>query len=239
MKFSISILAFFLTIGVLAQSSDSTFVVGLKNGTIYYPGTLKMKTPIVGRAHLLLNKDQRIDLDKVKYYQDATGYYVFKNIDGFRETRLKREVQGRVNTYSRIVDTYSPGFTGPNGIYTPGNFNSAKLEYYQVGDGGIYTINYENLSKALKNNPQSVASLKRVKSLKNLNTAAYIVGSALVVGGLAHMGSLNEKEGPPPYDTTIKWSPFFFLGAATLTIPLFTKAPKQKRLREAIDAYNQ
>lgn len=225
---------------VLIYAQDHEFLIGLSDGTTLYPTTLKYKTPAFGESHLLINKEQKITLDQVRFYQDDSGYYVFDRIDGNNRTRLKREMEGRINTFSRMVSTYTPGVGVPGSPgATMGTFSSSKVEYYQKGNGNIREINYENLRGALADNQASMAKLEKVKSLKRLNTYAYVGGGALLVAGLVHMGNLNKTEGPPPYDATMKFSPMVFIGAAALTIPLFTGKSKREKLREAIEVYNQ
>ena len=222
-----------------SQTTDS-LIVGLTDGTTLYPSTLKYKTPTFGSSHLLIDKERKIALDQVRFYQDDSGYYVFDRVDGNNRIRLKREMQGRVNTFSRIVSTYTPGVGMPGTAgATMGTFNSSKVGYYKKGSGNIREINYENLRGVLADNQASMAKLEKVKSLKRLNTYAYVGGGALLVAGLVHMGNLNKTEGPPPYDGTMKFSPLVFIGAAAFTIPLFTGKAKQDRLKEAIEVYNE
>lgn len=225
---------------ILIAQSDSKLQVGLKDGTILYPEVLKYKTPTFGETHLLLDKEEKIYPEQIRFYQDHTGYYVFDWIDPYHLERLRRETQGKINMYSRVVNTYNPGMGMPGTPgATMGSFSSTKLEYFQKGSGTLKEVNYDNLRSALADNAESMQRLDKVRSLKKLNTFAYVGGGALLVGGLIHMSNLNKQEGPPPYDTSIKFSPLFFVGAAALAIPLFTGNVRKEKMREAIEIYNR
>lgn len=239
MKYLITFLLITSTLLGLSQSTNA-LIVGLADGTTLHPATLKYRTPTFGESHLLLNKERKISLDQVRYYQDDSGYYIFDRVDGYSQTRLKREIVGRVSTYSRVISTYNPGMGMPGTPgATMGTFSSSKVEYFKKEDERLRKINYENLRGALADNQNSMAKLARVKSLKRVNTFAYVGGSALVVAGLVHMVNLNKTEGPPPYDAEMKFSPLIFVGAAAFTIPLFTGKAKNDKLRGAIEVYNQ
>ena len=225
---------------LLCAQTDSTLQVGLKDGTILYPEVLKFKTPTFGENHLLVNKEEKLYPEQIRFYQDETGYYVFDWVDPYHLQRLKREKQGRINLYSRVVSTYTPGvgMPGTPGA-TMGTFNSTKLEYFQKGSSNLKEVNYDNLRSALSDNAESMKKLDKVRSLRKLSTFAYVGGGALLVGGLIHMSNLNKQEGPPPYETNMKFSPLVFVGAAALTIPLFTGNAKKENMREAIEIYNR
>jgi len=224
----------FLAIAPKSIAQDSSLIVGLKSGKVIHANQLKLKEPLLKSSYILVNESEKYPIQEVKYYQDQTGYYSWARIDAYgKEVKLKRELTGNVNTYSRLVSSYSYNEFG-------GMYSTTKVEYFQKGQNEINKINYENLSRALSDNAASASKLDETKSLKTLNVVAYVVGGGLLIGGLAHMNSLNQNEGSPPYeDTSIKFSPLFFIGAATLTIPLFTKSPMKRKLNEAIAIYNK
>lgn len=233
-----SLFALFLGLSVL-QLSAQKLEVGLKNGDVLNPTSIKHKTPAFGSSHLLLDGEMKYPVNQVKYYQDGTGYYIWDYIGLGGNVKLKRELQGKINTFSRVVSSYSPGVYGPNG-YGGGTFSSSKITYLQSGPGSIRVLNYDNLLGIVKDHKPSMNELAGVKNIKTWNGVAYGLGSALIVGGLAHMGKLNQQDGPPPFeDTTIKFSPLFFMGAAMFVIPLANREAKGRRLDNAVKLFNQ
>lgn len=237
MKKALFTLFLFITLfGTNAQKLE----VGLKNGDVLFPSSIKYKTPAFGSEHLLINGETKYAVDRVKYYQDESGYYIWDYIGLKGNVRLKRELEGKINTYSRIVSSYSAPMYGPNGYGSGGSFSSSQVTYLQTGQDDVRELNYDNLLSIVKDHQPSMIELDGIRKIQNWNGLAYGLGTALVIGGLIHMGNLNQQEGPPPFeDTTIKFSPLFFMGAAMFVIPLANREAKGRRLDNAVRLYNQ
>ncbi len=231
---------FGLIYATLCMGQDSNeLIVELKNGKVFHPKTLKYKQPTFGRDHLLIDGETKIEPDRVKYYQDESGYYVWSWVKG-QNQRLKRELVGKINMYSRTVSTYTPGMPMGGGGFSVGYHGTSTLSYFQKGSGTIKSVNYENLNSALRDNQESMQYLSKVKSLKRTSTIGYLVGGALFVGGLVHMGELNKQEGPPPYeDVSIKFSPLLIGSVVSFAVPLFNRSAKSRNLRKSIEVYNK
>lgn len=237
MKYPISTLFLILAFQTLAQSSSTPYLQ-YQDGTEIFPSTLKYKSPVIGKQHLLIGGEKKVNIEEVKAYQDATGYYLFDYVSGYSRTRLKRETVGKISTYSRTFSTYVPGAPGmPGGNI--GYFSNTKQSYFQKEDQPIQPVNYLNLERAVRDNPQSMAHIEKHNALRKLSIWSYVGGGLLIIGGIAHMSQLNQQEGPPPYNATIKFSPWLFVGAAVVTIPLFTNNTKNEQLQLAIKKYNQ
>jgi hypothetical protein len=233
----VAVLLFLSQLGY-AQSEPS-LLVGLRNGKVLYPNTLDYVSKTFGTDHLVVNDTTMYPIREVKYYQDETGYYVWTSIGGFGgETKLRREIDGKVKTFTGFQSTYTPGmYTG--GMYTGGMHSTKKLQYFQKGNGLIKKVSYENLQYDLKDSQPSMAKLGEVKKMRDGATAAYVLSGAVLLGGLIHTAKLNEQEGPPPYEATLKISPAFFVGVIGLAIPSFTKNSREEKLIKAIKIYNQ
>lgn len=236
-KFRLVILIILISFNALGQNIeviDTTLIVGLKNGRIIYANSIELKEPVFKPSYLLVNDNDKYDIKNISYYQDKTGYYLWSKIDGYSEDlRLKRELSGKINTYSRIATQYAHSQYG-------GTVSTVKIEYFQKDKGEVRKINYENLNLALSDNTESKLKLKEVNRLRALNIISAVVGGGLIIGGVTHMQNLNKQDGPPPYeDVSVKFSPLFFIGAATLTIPLFTGKPRKQKMKEAIEVYNR
>lgn len=236
-KFSLVILILLSAFNAFSQNvevMDTTLMVELKNGKIIYANTIELKEPAFKSSYLLVNDNDKYEIENISYYQDKTGYYIWAKTDGYGENlKLKRELSGKINTYSRIATQYTHNQYG-------GTFSKVKVDYFQKGKGDVRKINYESLSLALSDNTESNSKLKEANRLRTLNIISALVGGGLIIGGVAHMQNLNKQEGPPPYENvSVKFSPLFFMGAATLTIPLFTRKPRVRKMQEAIEIYNR
>ncbi len=240
MKYSLNafVLFFFLSIPYAncqnQEKSESGFIVGLRNGNVIHPQSLQYKAPMFTKPFLLVNGEEKIEVEKVQYYQDETGYYVWKYVNDFEgEVKLKREISGEISAYSRITTQYMYNEYG-------GSYSSTRIDYFQKGYDSVEKIKFNNLRLALYGNDESIAKMNEVKVLRAINATAYVVGAGLIIGGIAHTSKLNEESGSPPYDdVSVKISPLLFVGAAAFTIPLFTAKPKREKMLEAIRIYNR
>ncbi len=103
---------------VLPPANTTRYAVGLKTGQVYKAYDVMVKQPLIGRSFLLLDGQQRLDLDQVRYYEDETGFYVRTTLPGrsSRETTLRRDRVGRLSLYSITSTQYAgSGFGSPYG----------------------------------------------------------------------------------------------------------------------------
>ncbi len=233
---TLPVLLFFF-FGVQAQEGKP-FYVGLNSGETVYGNKLEFIDKLIGKDYLLLDDSMKYLLSDIKFYQRESGYYLKKNISMRGDVWFKRNIEGKINTYSATEWSYSPGMMGPNGMYTGGYSRAIKMSYYEKGYQ-FKEMNYENLKRDLKNHEASMLQLEKVRKMKNTNIGIYVGSAALILAGIAHTAALNKQEGPPPYDADIKFSPFLIVGAIGIAIPSFINMSKEEKLLQAIKTYNK
>lgn len=216
--------------------------VGLKNSEVFYPQSLKFKSPPFGKSYLLVDDSIRYQTEELSYYQDATGYYRWMIIDGKGNSqRMKRETKGRVSTYSMMV--MSTSAAGPNGMPTS---YSQKVEYFQKGDSPVQLINYDNLKTALSDDPNSMAELEKAKKLKTARIVGICAGGALMAAGLIQtINSIEDPDMSPSAggnvsdESSVKYSPLLFAGGGVIGISFILGLTSKDKQRAAIDIYNR
>ncbi|UYZ57538.1 hypothetical protein [Hymenobacter latericus] len=233
------------------QAPQPRYRIGLKSGQVYAADDVELRQPVIGRSYLLLNGQQRFDLDQIKFYQDETGHYIRTTLPGSRrEATLRREKQGRISTYSITSQSWSPGgFGGPWG-YGPygygmgrygfgspwgmagypygGGYRTVKTEYFSKDGGPIQDMNFRNLSVALSDNPGSAELLRDAARLKRVSTAGYIVGGGMLVAGMLNTFSGNAQ----------RISPLLFISVPVLLVPTFVSGSQANKLKQAVQMYN-
>ncbi|RTQ50723.1 hypothetical protein EJV47_08815 [Hymenobacter gummosus] len=234
---------------VQAAPAQPRYRIGLVNGAVYAADDVEMRQPAIGRSYLLLNGQQRFELDQIKFFDDETGHYIRTNLPGSRRmATMRREKTGRISTYSITSQQYSPGAFGPYGYgygygfgrfgypygglpygggYPYGGYRTVKTEYFSKDGGPIQDMNYRSLRVALSDNPGSAELLQDVARLRRFSTAGYIVG-----GGLLAAGMLNTFNGAQ------RISPLVFLSVPVLLVPTFLSGSQSKKLKQAVQMYN-
>lgn len=193
-------------------------------------GDVEYKTPLLGRAHVLID-GERHETDAFRsLYLDGETLAV---VDGRQLARLVRD--GRVRFYSR--STHTPGMMTPNAgpgggmTMTPGTSNT--VGYLQVGEGPVVRASMTNLRDALGDNPESARYLDQHRTLGYARWAATGASVAVLVAGLVPM--VNDYENGAEY----KLNPLVVvgLGGVALSNFVFPRLGDQARDR-AISVYN-
>lgn len=229
---------------VFAQLKDSLYL-GLKDGTVIKAKTLEVKSPFLAGAYLLVNGEEKYKATRVKFYRDLNGYFLNATTpNNPKEQFYQREFEGKISLYSKISQTYSPGFGGSADTYGTGfggTIRSNKAEFIQKGsESNLVNLNYKNLYNATKENEDCQVLLKQIKNIRTFSAISYGAGAALIIAGLVHTINKNEQSGPPPYpDTSIKFSPLLIAGAVVAIIPTFTNRSKRNKMLNVISIYNQ
>jgi len=232
-----SILLAFLILTSFAQAQE--YYVKLKGGTEIQAKSVEHKTPAFSSEYILVDKEKKYNIDSVAAYSNKYGEFI-KARTKYKRGFYKKELQGRINTYSSEVTTYNPGMMGPNGAMTPSTFSSNKIEYYTKQGSSFKDINYSNLLIDLSDNLESIRKLQEVRKINRINTFLYLGAAATFIGGIIHTsGKAKDNESLPPSQRDVSLSPLLFAGPVIAVIPLMTKSTKQRKLNEAIKIYNE
>ena len=234
----------------LPPANTTRFAVGLKSGQVYRAYDVEIKQPVFGHNFLLLDGQQRIDFDQVRYYEDETGFYVRTTLPkSRRETTLRRDRVGRISLYS-ITRTqyggspygYSPfgygygGFGSPYGGgfggYPYNGYRTVRTSYFSKDNGPVQDLNIRSLSIATMDNPGSRALLDQARHYQTITTLSYVAAGGLLVAGLVSSVGPGTNAGP-----TI--SPLVYAGLPLLIVPLVLQGKQQNNIKQAILLYNR
>lgn len=220
------------------------FAVGLKTGEVFRAYDVVIKQPVFGRAFLLLDGQQRVDLGEVRYYEDETGHYVRTTLpNSRRESTLRRDRQGRISLYSITNTQYagsgmgypyggygSYGGFGRYGGFGP-TYRTVKTDYFSKDNGPVENLTLRNLTLATTDNPTSSALLRQAQRYQTYTTLSYVAAGGLVLAGL--YATLNPNVAGPAI------SPLVYAGLPLLIVPLVMQSKQQNNLRQAIMIYNR
>lgn len=223
--------------------------IGLTNGAVYAADEVEMRQPAIGRSYLLLNGQQRFEIDQIKFFDDETGHYIRTNLPGSRRmATMRREKTGRISTYSITSQQYMPGMGSPFGYgyggfgygrfgypyggypyggYPYNGYRTVKTEYFSKDGGPVQDMNYRSLSVALSDNPGSAEMLRDVARLRRFSTAGYVVGGGLLAAGM--LSTLNGNS---------RGLPLVLVSVPVLLIPTFLSGSQAKKLQQAVQLYN-
>ncbi|UOQ79206.1 hypothetical protein MUN84_15885 [Hymenobacter sp. 5516J-16] len=92
----------------LPPANTTRYAVGLKSGQVVRGYDVELKQPLLGRTFVLVDGQQRFELNDVRYYEDETGFYVRTTLPGRskRESTLRRDRVGRISLYSITNQQY-------------------------------------------------------------------------------------------------------------------------------------
>jgi len=226
---------------LFGQINENKDYVYFFTDSILY-GNVDYKKPFIGAAYLKVDS-LKIQLDKVKFYKNQTGFFAnSKNINFSGTSSFSERIRkGRINLFEKENTNYNPGHFTSTGMYMGGTTSTTILNYYNRGFGDLKKANYKNLSMELADNPESLIHLNKFKSVQSTQNVLYVVGGALVVGGLA---TLINKTKDVDYDT--EPSPnvtsnivTIGLGAGCFLVSYTMSFSKPEHLRKAVDAYNK
>lgn len=234
---------------VLPPANTTRYAVGLKSGQVYRGFDVLVKQPLFGRPFVLLDGQQRFELDQVRYYEDETGFYVRTTLPGRsnRETTLRRDKVGRLSLYSITSTQYAGnsfggpfgyggygrygGFGGPYGYGGP-VYRTTKTEYFSKDNGPIEDLNLRNLTLATADNQAATNLLLQARQYQTYTTLSYVAAGGLLVAGLVSSLNSASNEGP-----TI--SPLVYASLPLLIVPLVLGGKSQNNVRQAISIYNR
>ena len=221
------------------------FQVGLKNGLVYNAADVEMKSPLFGRAYLLLDGQRKFEMAEVGFYEDESGHYVRTTLPGSaRESTLRRDKTGRISLYSITSAQYA---SGPGGMGYPGGYGyggygggyggfpyngyrTVKTEYFSKDNGPIQNLTARNLMLATSDNAGAQQLLMESRRYQQATVASYVVGGGLLVAGL--LQSLRPNDGGRGI------SPLVYAALPVLIVPIVLQSKQASNQRQAIALYN-
>ena len=220
-----------LALATPASAQASDYVLLVSGDTLR--GAVDVRSPLLQKTYLAFG-DRRVELEEVSEYRSDGETYA---IVGTR-TIVRRVSSGpRVDFYSRTVTTTTPGVAtsaGPGGpVYTPGSVSSETIGYYRLDAGPVERASASNLRLALADNPESLGYLDQEKTLAAAQYATLAAGLAAAAGG-AYLSFQQSDE------STFRAHPLLIVGVGTAALSNFVfPSQRDRRVRQAIDAYNQ
>ncbi|TGD83108.1 hypothetical protein [Hymenobacter wooponensis] len=231
----------------IPSANTTRYAVGLKTGQVVRGYDVEIKQPVFGRSFLLIDGQQRFELDQVRYYEDETGFYVRTTLPGrsSRESTLRRDRVGRISLYSITSTQYmnNPygglggygfgryGYGGyPYGGYPYGGYRTVKTDYFSKDNGPIENLTLKNLQLATADNPGSVKLLQDARRYQTYTTLSYIAA-----GGLMLAGTFSSFSGSNGFAV----SPLVYAAIPLAIVPLVIGGKQQNNIKQAILLYNR
>jgi hypothetical protein len=232
----------------LPPAATTRYSVGLKTGQVYKGLDVLVKQPLLGRPYLLVDGQQRFDMDQVRYYEDETGFYVRTTLPGrsTRETTLRRDKVGRISLYSITSTQYAGNGMGGFGPYGYGryggyggypygfggpSYRTTKTEYFSKDNGPIENLSVRTLALATADNQAATSLLLQARQYQTYTTLSYVAAGGLLVAGLVQ--SLNPNSNGPAI------SPLVYASLPLMIVPLVLGGKTQNNVRQAISLYNR
>ncbi|WP_375416461.1 hypothetical protein [uncultured Hymenobacter sp.] len=218
------------------------YQVGLKNGQLFSAAEVSQQSPLFGPTFLLLDGQQRLSLEAVRFYEDETGHYVrARPVGTLRETTYRRVLSGRLSLYqprNAIFGQLAGGaamlaFGGPGPAALTDYRRVAPL-YFGKDDGPVQHLNHHNLTPAIQDNVRAQTLETRAHRYELGNAAATVVGSGLLLAGLVR--ALQQLGGA---NLNGRLTGGLLLGSLpVLAVPLVLKNQPAKNRRQVIALYN-
>ncbi|OWP61729.1 hypothetical protein CDA63_17865 [Hymenobacter amundsenii] len=226
----------------LPPANTTRYAVGLKSGQVLRGYDVEVRQPVFGRTFLLVDGQQKLDLDQVRYYEDETGFYVRTTLPGRskRESTLRRDRVGRISLYSITSQQYSSspygsgrgyggyGYGGMN-PYGFGGYRTVRTEYFSKDNGPIEDLSIRNLQLATQDNPGSQQLLADARRYQTLTTLSYVGAGGLLLAGL--VSSLGNSNG-------FSVSPLAYAAIPLAIVPLVIGSKSQNNVKQALMLYN-
>ncbi|WP_088843397.1 hypothetical protein [Hymenobacter gelipurpurascens] len=229
----------------LPPVNTTRYAVGLKTGQVIKGYDVEIKQPVFGRSFLLVDGQQRLDLDQVRYYEDETGFYVRTTLPGRskRESTLRRDRVGRISLYSITSTQYMSNPYGMGGYGMGrygyggypygggyGGYRTVKTEYFSKDNGPIESLSIRTLQLATADNPGSVKLLQDARKFQTITTLSYVAA-----GGLLLAGTLSSFGGSTGFNV----SPLMYAAIPLAIVPLVIGSKQQNNIKQAILLYNR
>ncbi|WP_157541754.1 hypothetical protein [Hymenobacter aerophilus] len=226
----------------LPPANITRYSVGLKTGEVLRGYDVQVRKPVFGRTFLLVDGQQKLDFDAVRYFEDESGFYVRTTLPGRskRESTLRRDRVGRISLYSITTQQYSSnpygGYGGYGyGGYSPygmGGYRTVRNEYFSKDNGPIEDLSVRNLQLATQDSPGAQQLLADARRYQTLTTLSYVgAGGLLLAGVLSSFGNSNNGTG-------VSVSPLVYAAIPLAIVPLVIGGKSQNNVKQAILLYN-
>jgi hypothetical protein len=230
----------------LPPANTTRYAVGLKSGQVLRGYDVELKQPLLGRTFLLVDGQQRFELNDVRYYEDETGFYVRTTLPGRskRESTLRRDRVGRISLYSITSQQYmnNGGFGSPYGMGRYGGFGgypygggyggyrTVRTEYFSKDNGPIEDLSIKNLQLATQDSPGSQQLLANARRYQTYTTLSYVGAGGLLLAGI--FSSVGGSNG-------FSVSPLVYAAIPLAIVPLVIGGKQQNSIKQAILLYNR
>ncbi|GAB3287721.1 hypothetical protein [Hymenobacter tenuis] len=229
----------------LPPANTSRYAVGLKSGQVIKGYDVELKQPLLGRTFVLVDGQQRFELNDVRYYEDETGFYVRTTLPGRskRETTLRRDRVGRISLYSITSQQYSNNPYGMSpygmgrygghpygGMGGFGGYRTVRQEYFSKDNGPIEDLSIRNLQLATTDNAGSQQLLASARRYQTYTTLSYIGAGGLMLAGV--LSSFNGSN-------SFSLSPLMYAAIPLAIVPLVIGGKQQNNIKQAILLYNR
>lgn len=202
---------------------------------------VEIRNPVFGRTFLLVDGQQKLDLNDVRYYEDQTGFYVRTTLPNRnkRETTLRRDRVGRISLYSitsqqYMNNPYGYGGYGGYGGYNPygfGGYRTVRTEYFSKDNGPIENLSVRNLQLATTDNAGTQQLLADARRYQTITTLSYVGAGGLLLAGVLSSFSGNSSGG-------FAVSPLVYAAIPLAIVPLAIGGKSQNSVKQAVMLYN-
>lgn len=232
-----------------SQVNESENFIRLYSDSTIYAQKIRLRPDFSG-SWALRADSRKVPLERVKFFNNEDGFYAnTRKLNLFGEVSFaERIIDGKINLYQQVV--YEP-IPFDMDYY---RFRDRRREtvnsrmFFNKGMADLQKVNYDNLSKAMANNPESLDLLKSYRKSRQTSTIMYIAGgSALLAGmitlvtGTGFKDSGSSRFGMSELKDKSFAPSFILLGIGTgLSIGgFFVQNAGSRNIERAVDAYNR
>ncbi len=241
-KFYLLLVVFLvLNINSSAQQADDNkdYIYTTRNELIY-ANKVKHKTPFLASNYFLVDSVKYKQVN-IKFYNNTDGFFAnISKYEGLGPSGFAERVsKGKINLYNKQVSMYNPGHMGPHGMMMGGGYTQNTLQYYNKGFGSLKKAKYKNLVEDLADNLNSMNYLAKYKKNRNIATGLFIAGGAIgIIGLVGFISKTSNTSGEPPQDTSVNTA-LMISGAGTMMVGSIITMGAPKKIKKAVDAYNE
>jgi hypothetical protein len=231
-------LTFLSASSLFSQESGCNNFYYLYSGNLVCANSIEYKTPVFGTRHFIID-GKRVELDKIKFYKNETGFYgnTAQDLHFDSPSFVIRIKEGNLNLYE-YTGTVTHMNMGPHGGMVGSTHSRVKNYYYNKGYGNLKKAKYSNLKVDLADNPESLIHINKYKKLQTAEGVLIGTAAVILVGSVIHQSGRYDaakKEGKE-YEmnpTGIVIGAGFLIGSGIISFS------KPKHLKTAIDFYNK
>ena len=218
-----NILALLITLIGHSLFAQYELEVGMKNGEVLRPSAIQYKAPLFKDAYLLLNDEEKVDLQSVDYYQTSEDYYAIVPMGkkkALNFARMRRVEEGAVTVFKHRFTVSEISAPGVNGVPPLGSSSTVTDYYIRNDDGQVQLIDIKILRKLIEDDPLSLQKLGKNRERFLQNIGLYAVGGVTTIIGFI-LWALPNRTG---YGTPeVNPPPVVLAGIGIMSIPSISK----------------